>query len=213
MPKPIRQKNKVKKLQNKVNETEFLEVWEKISKKLGYKFKFGYHSHEDMKQQAAIFALEGLKNYDKSRPLENFLWTHVRNRLFNYKRDNYQRPDKPCLTCPFFQPKSSHDCSEFSNKNDCSLFNSWSTRNDAKKNIMKPIAIDNVSENNREIAKDDFLSNIGNKEILNLIDKNVSVKNRPIFLKVIGGSKVPKTELKKLINEIRKILQDHDINS
>jgi hypothetical protein len=203
----------VKKLQNKVNETEFLEVWEKISKKLGYKFKFGYHSHEDMKQQAAIFALEGLKNYDKSRPLENFLWTHVRNRLFNYKRDNYQRPDKPCLTCPFFQPKSSHDCSEFSNKNDCSLFNSWSTRNDAKKNIMKPITIDNVSENNKEIAKDDFLSNIGNKEILNLIDKNVSVKNRPIFLKVMGGSKVPKTELKKLINEIRKILQDHDINS
>ena len=57
---------KQKKLQNKVSETEFLEVWEKISKKLGYKFKFGYHSHEDMKQQAAIFALEGLKNYDKS---------------------------------------------------------------------------------------------------------------------------------------------------
>lgn len=206
-------KNKPKKIQNKVNETEFLEVWEKISKKLGYKFKFGYHSHEDMKQQAAIFALEGLKNYDKSRPLENFLWTHVRNRLFNYKRDNYQRPDKPCLTCPFFQPKSSHDCSEFTNKNDCSLFNSWTTRNDAKKNIMRPIAIDNVSENNKEIAKDNFLSNIGNKEILTLIDKNVSVKNRPIFLKVLGGSKVPKTELKKLINEIKKILKDHDIDS
>lgn len=206
-------KSKPKKIQNKVNETEFLEVWEKISKKLGYKFKFGYHSHEDMKQQAAIFALEGLKNYDKSRPLENFLWTHVRNRLFNYKRDNYQRPDKPCLTCPFYQANNSHDCSEFTNKNDCSLFNSWTTRNDAKKNIMRPIAIDNVSENNKEIAKDNFLSNIGNKEILTLIDKNVSVKNRPIFLKVLGGSKVPKTELKKLINEIKKILKDHDIDS
>ena len=97
--------SKPKKILNKVNESEFLEVWEKISKKLGYKFKFGYHSHEDMKQQAAIFALEGLKNYDNKRPLENFLWTHVRNRLFNYKRDNYQRPNKPCLTCPFFRPK------------------------------------------------------------------------------------------------------------
>ena len=40
-----------------------------------------------MKQQAAIFALEGLEKYDNKRPLENFLWTHVRNRLFNYKRE------------------------------------------------------------------------------------------------------------------------------
>ena len=204
---------KPKKLHNKVSESEFLEVWEKISKKLGYKFKFGYHSHEDMKQQAAIFALEGLKNYDKSRPLENFLWTHVRNRLFNYKRDNYQRPDKPCLTCPFYNTKCASECSEFSNKNDCSLYASWINRNDAKKNIMRPLGIDNIGENHREIAKDDFMSHLSNKEILTLIDKNVSVKNRPIFLKVIGGSKVPKTEIKKLLNEIKKILKDHDIKS
>ena len=204
---------KSKKLQNKVSESEFIEVWEKISKKLGYKFKFGYHTHEDMKQQAAIFALEGLKNYDKSRPLENFLWTHVRNRLFNYKRDNYQRPDKPCLTCPFFQPKFAHDCAEFTNKNDCSLFASWTQRNDTKKNIMKPLGIDNITENHKEITKDNFLQNISNKEIISLINKNVSIKNRPIFLKLIGGSKVPKSELKKLINEIKKILKQHDIQS
>ena len=204
---------KPKKLHNKVNESEFLQVWEKISKKLGYKFKFGYHSHEDMKQQAAIFALEGLKNYDKKRPLENFLWTHVRNRLFNYKRDNYQRPDKPCLTCPFYRPNSAHDCSEFSNKNECSLFASWSQRNDSKKNIMKPLTLEGVGENSKEITRDNFLKNISNQEILKLIDKNISIKNRPIFLKMLGGSKVPKTELKKLITEIKKILKDHDIQS
>lgn len=206
MPKP-------KKLQNKVNESEFLEVWEKISKKLGYKFKFGYHSHEDMKQQAAIFALEGLKNYDKSRPLENFLWTHVRNRLFNYKRDNYQRPDKPCLTCPFYNSSLASECSEFSHKNDCSLYASWIQRNDSKKNIMKPLGIDHVSENSKEIVKDDFVKSLSNQEILSVIDKNISVKNRPIFLKLLGGSKVPKTEIKKLVNEIKKILKDHDIKS
>ena len=208
--------SKEKKILNKVNESEFLQVWEKISKKLGYKFKFGYHSHEDMKQQAAIFALEGLKNYDKSRPLENFLWTHVRNRLFNYKRDNYQRPDKPCLSCPFYRPKDdscSSQCSEFSNKNDCSLYSSWLTRNDAKKNIMKPIGIDKINENSEEIMSTSFLDNISNKEILNLIDKNISIKNRPIFLKMCGGSKVPKNELKKLITEIKKILQENDIDS
>ena len=51
------------------------------------------------------------------------------------------------------------------------------------------------------------------KTIRNLIDKNISIKNRPIFLRVTGGSKVPKTELKKLITEIQKILKDNDINS
>jgi hypothetical protein len=200
------------KFNDKVSEEEFVLVWEKISQKLGYKFKFGYHSHEDMKQQAAIFALEGLKNYDHKRPLENFLWTHVRNRLFNYKRDNYQRPDKPCLACPFYQPhnsNSSHDCSEFSNKHDCSLYSSWITRNENKKNIMRPVGIDSISQ---EIAKDDLLKNISNKEIIKLIDTKISVKNRPIFLKLLGGIKVPKLEVTKLVKEIKQILKDHDID-
>jgi hypothetical protein len=199
---------------NKVYEAEFLEAWEKISKKLGYKFKFGYHSHEDMKQQAAIFALEGLKNYDKKRPLENFLWTHIRNRLFNYKRDNYQRPDKPCLTCPFFAPKScASECSEFSNKEECSLYSSWIKRNDTKKNIMKPIGIDSIAETSKEINYSKLFEDISDKEILDIIDNNISTKNRHIYLKLKGGSKVPKIEIKKLFTEIKQILTDHDINT
>jgi len=211
-------KNKTKKspkiqpsnLPNNVNEQEFLQVWEKISKKLGYKFKFGYHSHEDMKQQAAIFALEGLKNYDNSRPLENFLWTHVRNRLFNYKRDHYQRPDKPCLTCPLYNSKNK-TCTEFNNIMDCSLYEGWIKRNDAKKNIMKPVNMDVITSTTKEYSCENLFENISNKEILDIIDKNISIKNRPIFLKIKGGSKVLKNDTKKLINEIQKILKDHDI--
>ena len=97
----MKKKTKTKKTAlNQVDENEFLKIVDIISKKLAYKFKFGYHEYDDMKQQISIFALEGLKNYDHKRPLENFLWTHVRNRLFNYKRDNYQRPDKPCHGFP-----------------------------------------------------------------------------------------------------------------
>ena len=126
---------------NTVSDEEFLAVLDKITKRLAYKFKFGYHSVEDMKQQAAIFALEGLKNYDHKRPLENFLWTHVRNRLFNYKRNNYQRPDKPCLTCPFYDASyklSNNQCSKFTDKKECDLYATWAKRNEAKKNIAKP---------------------------------------------------------------------------
>ena len=165
-----------------------------------------------MKHQAAIFALEGLKNYDHKRPLDNFLWTHVRNRLFNYKRDNYQRPDKPCLLCPLYKPddpKCSSGCSEFTNKNDCSLYSSWLARNENKKNIMRPVGIDSIGE---EITRDDLLKNISNKEIIQLIDKNISIKNRPIFLKLLGGMKVPKIETTKLLKEIQQILNNNDIN-
>ena len=199
-----------------VDPDEFVRVWNIISQRLGYKFKFGYHTHEDMKQQAAIFALEGLKNYDKSRPLENFLWTHVRNRLFNYKRDHYQRPDKPCLTCPFYDSKcskSSSECTEFSNKNECSLYSSWLKRNDAKKNIMKPIGLDLVLDYPTKHNEDQTVIDIQNKEIIDIIDNNISTKNRPIFLKLQGNVKISKPELQKLLVEIKKILKKHDIQT
>ena len=80
-----KEKTKPEKKYNNVSEEELLSTIDIISKKLAYKFRFGYHEIEDMKQQISIFALEGMANYDHNRPLENFLWTHVRNRLFNTK--------------------------------------------------------------------------------------------------------------------------------
>jgi len=62
-------KNKPNDLPNNVSTEEFLLVLENITKRLANKFRFAYHTIEDMKQQAAIFALEGLKNYDNKRPL------------------------------------------------------------------------------------------------------------------------------------------------
>ena len=202
-------KKKKSPLPKSVSESEFIEVWEKISKKLSYKFKFGYHSHEDMKQQAAIFALEGLKNYDHNRPLENFLWTHDRNRLFNYKRDNYQRPDKPCNTCEFNDPKlinSTSGCAEFCNKNDCLLYSAWLKRNDTKKNIMKPVPIESVGENSNELNYNKFLSDISNKEIIDLIESKLNGDLREIYLKLKNGCKVNKADRTKLFNFLQDII-------
>lgn len=56
------------KLPHGVTEEDFLKVLDNISKRLGHKFRFGYHDFEDMKQQAAIFAMEGLEKYDNTRP-------------------------------------------------------------------------------------------------------------------------------------------------
>ncbi|NBU33408.1 sigma-70 family RNA polymerase sigma factor [bacterium] len=208
--KPSRKikKKKTKIVKNKVSEAELLEIIDIISKKLAYKFKFGYHEYDDMKQQITIFALEGFKNYDGIRPLENFLWTHVRNRLFNYKRDNYQRPDKPCLTCPLYDPHckiSNSQCSKFTDKNECSLYEKWSKRNNIKKNLMYLTSVEDSGtfEKNNKIS---FSENMANKEILDILDRDLNGEEREIYLKVKGGVRVNRGDMLKLTTKMRKIL-------
>lgn len=199
---------KVKKVSKKipVDEKEFVEILAKITKKLSYKFKFGYHDVEDMKQQAAIFAIEALEKYDHKRPLENFLWTHVRNRLFNYKRDNYQRPDKPCLTCPLYDPKfksSISGCSKFEKKQDCDLYSNWFTRNDRKKNLMQ---LTYIGEDNDTPDSLNMLESISNREILSILEKNFTYEYRELYLRLKNGDKLKSMELSKLKSEISRIL-------
>jgi DNA-directed RNA polymerase specialized sigma24 family protein len=182
-----------------VDENEFLQIIENISKKLAYKFKFGYHSYDDMKQQISIFALEGLKNYDHKRPLENFLWTHVRNRLFNYKRDNYQRPDKPCYTCPLFK---NNNCTKYANKNDCELYSVWSERNSNKKNLMHLTTIDELKDYSNIFID----HNIENSEIISLIEKNINGEERSLYIKLKNGTKINKADTIKLVEKLKEII-------
>lgn len=196
----------------KITEDQFLKALDIVSKKLIYKFKFGYHEVEDMKQQASIFALEGLEQYDHKRPLENFLWTHVRNRLFNFKRDNYFRPESVCLTCPFYDPKnlkSTNQCAKFTNKNDCNLYTQWEDRNNIKKNLMKPLNIDHETHNLK--SPNDISDLLSNKELINLIENNIETKYRETYLKLKGGNKVNKKDLIKLQAHIAHILQNNKI--
>jgi len=196
-------KQKKKKTKKKIDEQELLRVIDVITKKLAYKFKFGYHDIEDMRQQISIFAIEGLENYDHIRPLENFLWTHVRNRLFNYKRDNYQRPDKPCYTCPLYNKKTT-ECNKYSNKNDCELFYSWSKRNENKKNLMHFSAVDEVKDYGNLFLDTSF--SIDNKEIINLLEEKLIGEYRSIYLKLKNGSKVSKGDRNKLLEKAQEIL-------
>ena len=197
--------SKKKKIPKKqVDESELLKVIDIITKKLAYKFKFGYHDIEDMKQQISIFALEGLKNYDHKRPLENFLWTHVRNRLFNYKRDNYQRPDKPCYSCPLFD-KASSCCKKYSNKNDCELYYNWSLRNDSKKNLMHLITIDEIKDYSNVFLNKKLVS-LENKEIIKILDMELSGEFRSTYLKIKNGTKTSKSDRDKLLSKVQEIL-------
>jgi len=205
------------KIPKNMSEKEVLRIINKIATKLAYKFRFGYHGIEDMKQQAHVFAIQGMEAYDESRPLENFLWTHVRNRLFNYKRDNFERPDKPCLSCPFHDPnrqKSNSECEEFSDKSECVLYHGWVVRNSSKKNLMSPIGISEVSSAKEQTIK---ISNsaedtVADNEIIALIDKNIPLDIRLDYIRFKNNLKLPKARREAVKDAIFKILEENGID-
>lgn len=79
------------KIPKGMNETEVVETILKISKKLAHKYTFASYEVEDIEQEAFLIGIAGLSKYDQERPLENFMYVHINNRLKTFKRDNYYR--------------------------------------------------------------------------------------------------------------------------
>lgn len=203
-------------LPDKITEEEFVEIVNKIANKLSSKFKFGYYSAEDIRQECFIQAIDALDRYDESRPLSNFLWTHIKNRLCNLKRDKYFRLEKPCNKCPFNAYCAKDDsCNMYEDKMDCNLYNIWYKKNTAKQNIMNPIGISSVNTDNEHniIKKDDEIFNgIANNEIINIIDQNISISMRKFWLQKKAGINISKKNHCILIEEIHCILEENNID-
>ena len=79
------------KIPKGMDETEVVNTILKISKKLAHKYTFASYEAEDIEQEAFLIGITGLSKYDQSRPLENFMYVHINNRLKTFKRDNYYR--------------------------------------------------------------------------------------------------------------------------
>ena len=193
-----------------MTEEEVIQTINLIANRLAGKFKFGYHELEDMKQQARLFAWEGLENYDGVRPLENFLWTHVRNRLYNFKRNNFGRPDKPCDTCPFFDMSFSNSnrypCKAFDNEQECDLYAGWLKRNTAKRNIMNTANLD------IDVKQGNFLDDVlDQKHIFNIVDQAIPVLYREDWIRFVNSLKLPKARRQNIIEIVNGILEENDI--
>ena len=68
----------------------------KVTQKLAPKYIFASYDVEDIEQEAFIIVLDALSRYDSDKTLENFLYTHINNRLKNFKRDNnYRQNHRP----------------------------------------------------------------------------------------------------------------------
>ena len=170
-----------------MKESEVLEVINKICDRYAYKFKFGYYTPDDIRQEAFIIALDALERYEEGRPLENFLAVHVKNRLNNFKRDKYYRQNK----------KKQDDKQE--------------KLNNSKKFLMEPLDISNIRDEKEDNMRveDDFVIDFEQQEVLRIIDQNLDVSLRSDYLRIKDGVYVPKPRRKQIYEEIDMILREN----
>lgn len=197
------------KIPDGYTEQEVIDIINSISCKISAKFKFGYYELEDIKQEAALFAWQGLENYDGIRPLENFLWIHIRNRLYNLKRNNYCRPEKPCSNCPYnAYIKKTDECSKYSSMNECEVYLKWFKRNQTKKNLMTTKHSDLPILEDKQSINDTVFS----KEIYDLVDSSIPLSLREDWIRFVNKINISKNKRKVLMQHIYKILKDKGID-
>jgi len=213
----IKSKPKIKDLKG-LTEEEVLKVIEEIVYRLAAKFRFGFLDIDDLKQEARMIAWEGIDRWDGQRSLKNFLWSHVHNRLFNFKRNKYQRIDKPCLKCPINKfDKQTKKCLIYSEDylDDCKFYYKWILRNLAKRNLMDTVnfeAIDDRNEHRMWTNNSDVVENLQNKEIMERIKAKIPFNYLDVYTKYINGVKlnsIVKANIKQLIINI---LEEEGIN-
>lgn len=199
-----------------MTEDEVVTVIYRVVNTLAKKFRFGYHTSDDLRQEGARFAIEAMNNgkYDTTRPLENFLYTHIRNRLINYKRDNYIRNEPPCKTCIFFDPKrkkSTNQCAAFEDKDECKKLTDWKARNATKQSIMRPLDTSVVSDHSMQEDSTSFES-ASFSEIKDRIDELLPADLRTDYLRMLDHITIPKSRRERVRQVIMEILKDSDID-
>ena len=195
-----------------MTEEEVIKVIQKVVKRIASKYRFGYLGVEDMQQEATILAIDALERYDEKRPLENFLATHIKRRLINFKRDKFERRE-PCYNCPLNAwDKEKDECKAFNDKLECKHYYIWFKRNSCKKNLMETVDMQLVSDKNEDRMKTkDHVDKIENQEIIDLIDKNIPTSMRHDWLRMLGGCKVNSNRMIKLKQKIKNILEENNV--
>jgi DNA-directed RNA polymerase specialized sigma24 family protein len=196
-----------------MTEQQVLETIDSVIGSLCRRFQFGYHELDDMKQKARMIAIEALDKYDENKPLPNFIWSVVHNGLFNFKRDNYQRPDKPCIKCPLSAYLPPNGCSAFNDKMDCELYAKWFNKNIFRFNVMKPIGlneVDDVYEDNMK-SEDSTLNTAVKVEIFDIWRRKLPKHLVKDYLRLKSGVKIPKKIEDEIKIELKKIVDEHNL--
>lgn len=170
------------KTPSNMTETETINLILKVSKRLAKKFTFGAYDKEDIEQEAFILGMECLERYDESRPLENFLQVHIRNRLYDLRRDKH------------FSISRNPEVKKV---------------NDKKRLLLEPINIRNVRDHNESnMMYDDTVANDCVLEDMKmLIDLFLDTKMRADYIRIKQEVYVTKSRREEIFTAIREILK------
>ena len=159
----------------------------KVVNRIAHKYRFGYYDIDDIKQEAFIIAMEAMDRYDEGRPLENFLAVHISNRLKNFKRDNFFRPD--------YVPPSGKITND----------------NNTKRFLMEPLDIENIrDEHERNMrGEENIVDELAKKELMDIVDTSLDMGLRGDYLRILHGVYVPKPRREQIYEAIMQILREH----
>lgn len=161
----------------------------KVSRQTAKRYTFPGHTVEDMVQVGILKGLEGLSRYDANLPFENFIRTHIRNRLSNYKRDNYCRQEKV---------------------KDATKAERWASTNRSRQALMSPMEIDNVEH--LLTQADTVADDTSYRELITQIRDELPVSLRTDFLRMLEGVKVPSNRRGRVQAAIADIIKYGSIN-
>lgn len=168
-----------------------------------------------MKQQVFLEVLKPDKNgitilekFDtqKGNSLDSFLWIHARNRLHNFKRDNFARPDLPCTQCPL-KAYIKGECTAYTQMMDCEYYFKWHCRNETKKSL----ASNNQAASQTIEPAVEYDDRIFSKEIYGIVNKNIPVSLREDWIRFTNKLKISKQKREALTEIIIEILKENGI--
>jgi len=175
------------KIPTTMTEAEVLATMTRVVDRIAHKYRFGYFDIDDIKQEAFIIAMEAMDRYDEARPLENFLAVHISNRLKNFKRDNFFRPD--------YVPPSGKIIND----------------NNTKRFLMEPLDIDNIrDEHERNMrGEENIVDDLAKKELMSIVDTSLDMGLRSDYLRILHGVYVPKPRREQIYESIMQILREY----
>ncbi len=198
------------KTPNGLTEAETLSIINRVVNALAPNFIFGINTLEDIKQFGRMEAIKALNGngYDPTRPLDKFLYSHLRNRYINFRRDKLSRNDVPCLKCPLQDLSLPSGCKQFTNKSNCELWIKWTKTNGAKRSLAKPsdLATNSDGEINVSCRSKSVTDDVAERELLQLIDTQLPAPMRSDWLKLKAGVKLSKERTNELHTIVKEII-------
>lgn len=198
-----------------LTEAKVVAAIEHVARVLAHNYVFGYFDLDDVRQEAARFAVEALPRYDPGgfddggeprRRLENFLFSHVKNRLINLVRDKYHRNDPPCGLCHTGRQ------AEHPDGRVCDRYRAWKARQGAKANLARPLDIGGVADECEPALREESAveAEAHLDEAVARIDAALPPELRADYLRMRAGERLPRGRRAKVVEAVRGILGHGD---